>query len=91
MLLRTPNQIPFTSPLAIEAAGQNYKQTVQVLYPGGLVSKTADNMPEIKRRVRIARACFDRFKLELYDMETASFTLKVCMLKPEWRRCCTDV
>ena len=28
-------------------------------------------------------ACFGRFKLELYDMDTASFTLEVRMLKSE--------
>ena len=82
MLLRTPNQTPLASPLVIEAAGQRYKQTaVQFLYMGGLINNTANIMPEIERRVRLAWVCFDRFKLVLYDMETASFTLKVRMLK----------
>ena len=34
-------------------------------------------MPEIKRRTRLAWACYNRFKLELYDIEDAPFTLKV--------------
>ena len=40
-------------------------------------------MPEVKRRIRLAWACFNRFKRELYDTEDAPFTLKVRMLKAE--------
>ena len=73
MLLRAPDQAPCTSPLVIEAAGQRYRQTT--LYLGGLIDASADIMPEIKRRVRLAWACYSRFKLELYDMEAAPFAL----------------
>ena len=31
-------------------------------------------VPEINRRIRLAWACYDRFKRELYDMEDAPFT-----------------
>ena len=58
MLLRTPDQAPCTSPLAIEAAGQRYGQTTQFLYLSGLIDASADIMPEIKRRVRLAWACY---------------------------------
>ena len=74
MPLRTPNQTLLTSPHVIEAAGQRHKWTPQLLYLDGLVNETAGVMPEIKRRVRLAWKCFDRLKLELYDVETASFT-----------------
>ena len=57
MLLRTPDQAPCTSPLVIEAAGQRYRQATQFLYLGGLIDASADMMPEIKRRVRLAWAC----------------------------------
>ena len=40
-------------------------------------------MPEIKRRILLAWACYNRFKRELYDMGDAPFTLKVRMLKAE--------
>ena len=40
-------------------------------------------MPEIKRRVGLAWACYSRFKRELYDMEAAPFALKLRMLKAE--------
>ena len=54
-----------------------------VLYLGGLVDASDDNMPEMKRRIRLAWACCNRFKRELYDMEDAPSTLKVRMLKAE--------
>ena len=54
MLLRTPDQAPRTSPLVIEAAGQKYRQTTPFLYLGGLVDASANIMPEIERRVRLA-------------------------------------
>ena len=40
-------------------------------------------MPDIKRLVRLAWACYKRLKRELHDMEDAPFTLKVRMLKAE--------
>ena len=82
MLLRTPDQTPCTSPLAIEAEGQRYRQTTQFLYLGGLIDASADIVPEIKRRIRLAWACYSRFKRELNDMEAAPFALKLRMLKP---------
>ena len=42
---------------------------MQFLYLGGVVDPNADIMPEIKRRIRLAWACYDRFKRELYDMD----------------------
>ena len=62
MLLRTPDQAPCTSPLVIDAAGQRYRQTTQLLYLGGLIDANADIMPEIKRGVRLSWACYSRFK-----------------------------
>ena len=50
---------------------------------GGLIDANADIMPEIKRRVRLAWACYSRFKRELYDIEAALSTLKLRMLKAE--------
>ena len=53
------------------------------MYLGGLIDASTDNMPEIKRRVRLTWACYSRFKRELYDMEAAPFALKLRMLKAE--------
>ena len=54
MLLQRTHEAPRTSTLVIEAAGQRYRQTAQVLYMGGLIYESANIMPEIKRRVRLA-------------------------------------
>ena len=81
MLLRTPNQAIRTSPLVVEAAGQRYNmQTLQFQYLGGLFDVSDDIMPEVKRRILLAWACYNRFKRELYDMEDALFTLQARML-----------
>ena len=66
-----------------EAAGQRYRQTTQFWDLGGLIDASADTMPEIKRRVRLAWACCSRFKRELYNMEADPFALKLRMLEAE--------
>ena len=53
------------------------------MYLGGLIDASADIMLMIKRRVRLAWACYSRFKWELYDMEAAPFALKLRALKTE--------
>ena len=83
MLVRTPGQAPQTSPLVIEAAGPRYGQATQCIYVGGLFNTSADVMPEMKRRVRLAWGCYKRFQRELYNVEAAPFTLKVYMIKAE--------
>ena len=83
MLLRTLNLVLPTSPLAVEAAGQRYIQAMLFLYLGGLIDANADIMPEIKRRIRLTWACYDRFKRELCDMEDTPFMLKVRLLNTE--------
>ena len=83
MLLRAADQAPQTSPLVIEAAGPRYGQATQCIYVGGLFNTSADVMPEMKRRVRLAWGCYKRFQRELYNVEAAPFTLKVYMIKAE--------
>ena len=83
MLLRALHQVLPTALLLVEAAGERYMHTMQFLYLGGLDDANADIMPEIKRRIRLAWACYDRFKREQYDMEDAPFMLKVRLLKTE--------
>ena len=53
------------------------------MYLQNLAVASADFMPEIKQRIRPARARYNRFIRELYDMENAQFTLNVRMLKAE--------
>ena len=53
------------------------------MYLSGLIDADANIMPEIKRWIRLAWACYDRFERELYDTEDAPFMLKVRLLKTE--------
>ena len=76
-LLRTPNQALRTSPFVIKASGQRYMQKMQFMYLGGLIDATAHIMPEMKRRIRLAWAFYNRFKRQLHDMEGAPFILTV--------------
>ena len=50
---------------------------------GGHVDANADIMLEIKRRIRLAWACYDSFKRELYDIEDAPFMFKERLPKTE--------
>ena len=83
MLLRTLNQVLPTSPLIVEAAGQRNVQTREFLYLGGDIDANADNIPHVKRRIRLAWTCSDRSKRDLYDMENAPFMLKSRLLMTE--------
>ena len=93
MLLQTPDLVSRAPPFVIEAAGQRYKQTIFLYkYHGGVIHEDADLMVEIKRRVRLMRACYKRFGSELYDMMTARLRPKVHLLKAEVvRPSCTGV
>ena len=72
---------PSRSPSKQQARGVDRQR--KFIYLGGLVNASADIMPEIKRRVRLAWEGCKRFQRELYDVEAAPFTLKVPMLKAE--------
>ena len=55
--------VPFT----VTAAGQVYKQTVEVVYFGGAISADWDlKSVEVTRRIQGAWACFGRYKVEIY-------------------------
>ena len=56
-LLRTPDQTTPAPPIAVEAAGQEYKRTAQLLYLGVIIHEKADFSLEIDRRIRLMRAC----------------------------------
>ena len=83
MRLRTPHKTILAPPLVIDAAGQRFKHTTQLLYLGGIIHGTADLSDEIDRRIRLVPACLRRFGPELYDRTTASLSLKVRMPKAE--------
>ena len=64
-------------PSIIEAAGQRYKQTMQCTYLDGVIHEDAGLMVEIKRRVRLMRACYKRLSTELFNKTTTRLSLKV--------------
>ena len=62
------------------STGQRYKQTMQVFVPRRFCRrKTLALFQEIKRRIQLARACYNRFRRELDDTENPPLTLKVGM------------
>ena len=67
----------------INAAGQVYKQTIQFVYLGGAITAGRDLSIEITRRLQRAWACFQRYKMELYDRPGVRLRLKVLLLKAE--------
>ena len=51
----------------INAAGQAYKQTIEFVHLGGAITADRDLSIEITRRLQRAWACFQRYKMEIYD------------------------
>ena len=54
---------------------------MQFLHLSGVIDTNTDITPEIKPRFRLAWACYDRFKRELYDIEEPPFMSQVRLLK----------
>ena len=67
----------------INAAGQVYKQKIELVYLGGAITADRDLSIEITRRLQRAWACFQRYKMELYDRPGVRSRLKVRLLKAE--------
>ena len=67
----------------INAAGQAYKQTIEFVYLGGAITADRDLSIEITRRLQRAWACFQPYKMEIYDCPGVRLRLKVRLLKAE--------
>ena len=67
----------------INAASQVYKQTIQFVYLGGAITVDKDISIEITRRLQRAWACFQWYKMEIYDRLGVRLLLKVRLLKTE--------
>ena len=67
----------------INAAGQVYKQTIEFVHLGGAITADRDLNIEITRRLQRAWACFQRYKMEIYDRPGVRLRLKVRLLKAE--------
>ena len=67
----------------INAAGQVYKQTIEFVYLGGVIIADRYLSIDITRRLQRAWACFQRYKMEIYDLPGVRLRLKVWLLKAE--------
>ena len=67
----------------INAAGQVYKQTIHFVYLGGAITADRDLIIEITRRRQRAWACFQWYKMEIYDRPDVRSWLEVRLLKYE--------
>ena len=67
----------------INAAGRVYKQTIEFVYSGGAITSDRDLNIEITRRLQRAWACFQGYKMEIYDRPGVRLWLKVRLLKAE--------
>ena len=81
MLLRKSKQTPLPCHSSSKQQARDINRECSCCTWAALSTGPPTLCQENKRRVRRAWACFDRFKLELYDMEIASSTLKVGVLK----------
>ena len=67
----------------INAAGQVCKQTIQFVYSAEAITADRDLGIEITRRLQRSWACFQRYKMEIYDRPGVRLRLKVRLLKAE--------
>ena len=67
----------------INAACQVYKQTIEFVYLSGDITADRDLSIEITRRLHRVWACFQGYKMEIYDRPGARLRLKVRLLKAE--------
>ena len=70
-----------TVTFSVEAAGQVYNQTNEVVYLRGNVNCNADLSIEVDRRIRNTWCSFRKYTLELYDRPSAPLELKIRMLR----------
>ena len=58
--------------IAVNAMGQQYRQTIYFTYLGGTVTETPNLSDEIDCRIRAGRVSFERYKRGLFDRPKAS-------------------
>ena len=83
MCLRAKGMPESTATLSVDAAGQEYNQTNELVYLGGNVNHNADLFIEVDRRIRNAWCSFRKSTFELYDRPSAPLELKIRMLRAE--------
>ena len=91
MCLRAKGMPEPTAAFSVEAAGQVYNQTSEVVHLGGNVNHNADLPVEVDRRIRNAWCSSRKYTLELYDTDRAlpSSSKSGCSEPRYSRQCCT--
>ena len=79
--------------LQIEAPGQGYKHTNELVYLGGAIGESAGLDIENKHRISAAWANIRRYSSHFYNRRNArlSSTIKLFDARRERKLCCTDV
>ena len=72
-----------TATFRVEAAGQVYSQTNEIVYLGGTINHNADLPIEVDRRIRNAWCSFRKYTLELCHRPSTPLELKIRMLRAE--------
>ena len=72
-----------TAIFSVEADGQMYNQTDEVVYLGGNVHRNADLSIKVDRRLRNAWYSFRAYTLELHDRSSAPLELEIRVLRAE--------
>ena len=70
-----------TAIFSVEAAGQVYNLSNELVYLGGTVNYY--NADQVGRRIRNAWCSFRKYTVELYDQPSAPLELKIRMLRAE--------
>ena len=81
--LRTKGMSESIATFSVQAAGQLHNKTNEFVCLEGNVSHNANLSIAVNRRIRIAWCSFRKYTLEVYDRPSASFKLKLCMLRAE--------
>ena len=83
MCLRAKGMPESTATFSVEAAGQVYNQTNELVYLGRNANHNAALSIEVDRRVRNAWCSFRKYTLEPYDRPSAPLELKTRMPRAE--------
>ena len=69
--------------LRIEEVDQRYKQKIEIVYLGGLISESADLDAEIERRIDVAWVHVTRYSFQLHNQRNTKLSLKTRLSKAE--------
>ena len=83
MWLRTKRMPESTAIFSVEAAGQVYNRTNELVHLGGNVNHNADLSIEVNRSIRNVWCGFPKYTLELYGRPSFPLEIKIRIPKAE--------